>query len=141
MLHRILLALALAVVPLGLAAHSVSEPTVAARMMLMTEIARDTKTLGQMAKGEVAFDAGRANAALRALRGAAGHIPARFEAQADHPESEALPDIWTRWDDFVGIAEAMAAAANAQVSDPSDLQPALAALGRTCRDCHRAYRE
>ncbi len=138
---RLVLALPLAGLPLALAAHSVSEPTVAARMMLMTDVAAETKTLGNMAKGAAPFDAATANAALTALEAAAKQMPARFETKADHPESEALPTIWTDWDRFVRLSEAMAKTAATSVETREDLTPVVAALGGTCRDCHKSFRE
>lgn len=125
----------------AVAKEGVQDPTVKARMDLMGTIGMNVKVLGDMATDKVAFDAAAALAAQEALVAASAEIPAKFEPQATDPVSEAKPEIWTNWDDFVAKAGALNAAATAL--DPASLdgvKAGMGAVGGACRDCHTTYR-
>lgn len=117
------------------------DPTVKARVELMETIARNTKTLGDMAKGTTAFDAAGAEAAVAAIEAAAAEVPAKFEPQATDPVSEAKPEIWTNWADFTAKAEALGtAAAGVDSSSLDGVKAGLGTMGGACKDCHTDYR-
>ena len=125
----------------ALAHQGVQNVAVMARMDGMSAIGANMKTLGAMAKGQIAFDAGQAN---EAVAEEAARIPSLFEAQETDPKSEALPVIWSEFDRFIAIAddlEAAATAAAGALNGPEDLGPALKAIGGQCSACHKAYRE
>jgi cytochrome c556 len=125
----------------AVAKEGVQDPTVKARMDLMSAIGMNVKELGDMATDKVAFDAAAALAAQTALVAASADIAAKFEPQATDPVSEAKPEIWTNWDDFVAKAGALNAAAT--VLDPASLEgikAGMGAIGGACRDCHSTYR-
>ncbi len=122
-------------------ASDAADPTVKARQDLMVSISGATKTLGDMAQGNVPFDVAAAEAAKAALVTASGEIAARFEPQATDPKSKAKPEIWTNWDDFVAKAGALNAAATAaDVSSAAAIGASMGAIGGTCRNCHTSYR-
>ena len=52
-------------------------------------------------------------AAKAALVAASAEIPAKFETEAMDDDSEAKPEVWTNWDDFVAKSNALATAAGA----------------------------
>ena len=112
------------------------------RRPVMKAIGGSMGTLGGMAKGEVPYDAAAAAAAKTALVTAAKGIPAGFETQGGaDPTSEAKPEIWTSWEDFVKKAGALTAAAEAaDVSSAEAIAASLGALGGACKDCHSTYR-
>ena len=57
------------------------------------------------------------------------------------PTSEAKPEIWTSWDDFVKKSEALTAAVTAaDVSSVEAIGASLGSIGGTCKDCHSVYR-
>jgi cytochrome c556 len=121
-------------------AAEATEPNAKARQELMDGIAGSAKVLGQMAKGEVAFDAAAAEAAKAALVAAAADIPAKFETQSEDPKSKAKAEIWTNWDDFVAKAGALKAAAEAlDASTVEGIQSGMGAVGGSCGGCHKAY--
>ena len=125
----------------ALAHENVKNPVVKERMMAMKTVGANTKVLGQMAKGEVAFDAARAAEATATLVATAGQVPALFEAPETDPVSEAKPEIWSNWDDFVSKSQAMAAAAGAMdTSSQAGVQAGMGALGGSCKACHSDYR-
>ena len=136
--------IALGVWALGALAHQgVQNPAVMARMNAMSAIADATKTLGDMAKGSVSFDAPRAQAAAQALAEKAADVPGLFEAREDDPKSEALPVIWETFEDFRQKTEEMEAAALAltNVADLGGLRAGMGALGQSCKGCHQGYRK
>jgi cytochrome c556 len=122
-------------------AAEATEPTVKARQVLMDEIGAATKTLGDMAKGEVAFDAAAAEAAKATLVDHAGKIAGAFETQATDPKTTAKADVWTNWDDFVAKAGALKAAAEAlDATTVEGVQAGMGGVGGACGACHKAYR-
>jgi len=132
---------ALALSPAALAHQGVEDPQVMARMEAMKAIGQATETLGEMAKGEAAFDAAAARAARERLVAEARRVPALFEPPASDPQSEARPAIWQDWPDFVDRAERLeAAAADLDPGSLAGLRADFPALGRACSGCHEDYR-
>jgi cytochrome c556 len=119
-----------------------TDPAAMEREKVMKAIGGAMGTLGGMAKGEVAYDAAAAEAAKAALIAAAGGVPAAFETQGgEDATSEAKPEIWTSWDDFVKKNEALTAAATAaDVSSAEAIGASLGTIGGACKDCHTTYR-
>ncbi|AJE45245.1 c-type cytochrome [Celeribacter indicus] len=138
-------ALAIALIcsaPALLAQSKATNPAVKARQEAMLQIGGGMKVLSDMAKGDQAFDAEAANAAVATIATVSAEIPDLFEAQEDDPESEALPAVWSDWDDFVVKAEALHTGAQSiTVTDEASLQPALGTLGVTCKQCHDDFRD
>lgn len=127
---------------IGAIAHAdVENEAVAARMDAMKAISGSMKTLGTMAKGAVEFDAAVAQAAVDTIEAQAAAVPVLFEAQETDPMSEAKPEIWSNWDDFVSKANGLnAAAAAITIIDAASVGAALGAVGGTCKGCHSEYR-
>ncbi|MGH1330389.1 MAG: c-type cytochrome [Paracoccaceae bacterium] len=135
-------ALTLAIFAGGAIAHAeVQNEAVKARMAAMKAIGGAMKTVGGMAQGKVPFDADAAAAAIAVMEAQSAQVPALFEAEESDPKSEAKPEIWTNWDDFVMKSEALNAAAKAaDSSSPEALGASLGAMGGACKSCHTAYR-
>ncbi|MBU2866130.1 c-type cytochrome [Pacificibacter marinus] len=127
---------------IGAVAHAeVENQAVADRMAAMKAIGGSMKTLGDMAKGATEFDVAVAQAAVDTLEAQSEALPALFEAQETDPESEAKPEIWTNWDDFVAKSNSLnAAAAAITITDAASVGAALGAVGGSCKDCHSEYR-
>lgn len=126
---------------IAFAHDGVKNPAVMARMQAMTTISVNMKALVSMAKGQVAFDAGTANAALDVIAQTAATVPGLFEAEEDDPKSAAAAEIWFNWDDFVAKAGTLeTAAAAASITNAADLGPALGSVGGTCKACHTDYK-
>lgn len=143
-LRRKLLAvplLAAALAGVAVAKEGVQNPAVKARMEAMATIGANTKVLGDMAGGKAAFDAARAAEAAAAINATALTVPGLFEAAETDPVSEAKPEIWANWADFVAKTDALAAAAAAVDSSSLEgVQAGMGALGGSCKACHSAYR-
>ncbi len=123
-------------------AHSdVQNEVVKARMDAMSIIGKNTKTLGSMAKGELAFDTVAAKAAVDEIAAQAAQAPSLFQDPQTDPESEAKPNIWENFSDFASKAKALeAAASRADVASLEGLRASLGDIGGTCKACHSDYR-
>ena len=124
-----------------LAHAGVTNQTVMARMHLMEGVAEATQTLGNMARGRADFDAERAAQAQAWIINAAKEVETAFQAPETDPKSEALPAIWTSFDDFLAKSTAMGDAAAAMDTSSLDgVRAGMRQLGATCGACHSLYR-
>ena len=140
-LTKTILVGALVLAGAAFAKDGVQDPAVKARMELMGAIAANTKVLGQMAGGEAAFNADAAATAKANLAAAAAQIPAKFELQATDPVSDAKPDVWTNWADFVTKAETLLAQAEAlDTTSLESVQAGMGGIGGACKACHSVYK-
>jgi cytochrome c556 len=132
----------------ALAADSVSaEKAVDYRASYMTVLKWNSGPMGQMLKGKAAFDD---EAFLRHARDLA--TAARLDLLGAFPEgsitedSDAREEIWFDWEDFEQkFADFRTAAAGlGEAADAGDVEATKAAfgeLGKTCKACHKAYKE
>lgn len=120
-----------------------TDPNAIARSELMKIQGMNAGILGKMAKGEEAYDLAKAEAAKAALIDSAAKIETVFaEMGAEDAASEAKPEIWTNWDDFLVKAKALGDAATAMdVASAETIGAGMGAVGGSCSDCHKAYRE
>lgn len=118
-----------------------TDPLVIAQKDLMKSFGGAAKTLGDFAGGKTAFDAAAAEAAKATLVAGSADIHVKFEKAGTDPASEAKPEIWTNWDDFVKKANDLSAAATAlDASTLEGVQAGIGAIGGACKACHTAYR-
>lgn len=126
-------------------AHSgVKDKNVKERMMLMKEMANNTKTIGQMLKGKTPFDANEAKLALERLSALSLETPKVFKINASDPKSEARPAIWDEFDEFTRLSKDLAETSlvlAGSINSVEDLRPALKGVSSGCKACHRQYRE
>ena len=126
-------------------AHSgVKDKNVKERMMLMKEMANNTKIIGQMLKGKTSFDANEAKLALERLSSLSLETPEVFKINATDPKSEAKSNIWDEFDEFTKLSQDLAEATEVlagSVRTINDLRPALKRVSSGCRACHSKYRE
>ena len=126
-------------------AHSgVKDKNVKERMILMKEMAKNTKTIGQMLKGKTEFDANKAKLALERLSSLSLETPEVFKVNATDPKSEAKSSIWDEFDKFtklsIDLAETSIVLVNS-IETIDDLRPALKGVSSGCKACHSQYRE
>jgi len=122
----------------------VKDKNVKERMMLMKEMAGNTKIIGQMLKGKTSFDTIQVKLALERLSALSLETPKVFTINATDPKSEAMPNIWDEFDKFTklskDLAETSIVLANS-VATIEDLRPALKKVSSGCKACHSRYRE
>ena len=143
MYRTLILTLALTLTATLAPAHvGVKDPRVIAWMAGMKDMGAAEKMLRQMARGQIAFDQAAAETALAVIAREAPKVVPLFETPATDPKSEALPTIWTAFDDFKAKAEALEqTVASADVSTLERLQATARPIGQTCGACHDAYIE
>ena len=119
-----------------------TDPNAKARSDLMRDIGKNIGVLGDMAGGKAAYDAAAAEAAKAALIADAAAIEVAFKDQgAADPASEAKPEIWTNWEEFLADAKKLGDAATAMdVASVETIGAGMGALGGTCKDCHTEFR-
>jgi len=119
-----------------------TDPNAIARSDLMKTVGMNTGILGNMASGKEPHDAAKAEGAKAALIEASGKTEATFMEQgAADPASEAKPEIWANWDDFLVKAKALGDAAGAvDVASAESIGAGMAGIGGACKDCHTTYR-
>lgn len=119
-----------------------TDPNAIAREELMEAQGMNIGILVKMAKGEEPHDLAKAEAAKAALIDSAGKIEAIFKDQgAADPASEAKPEIWANWDDFLVKAKGLGDAVGAlDVASAESIGAGLGAIGGACTECHKAYR-
>ncbi|NRB33907.1 MAG: cytochrome c [Rhodobacteraceae bacterium] len=132
----------------GIASAQEFKDQLKARQGQFNIIALNLGVLGGMARGNIDYDADRAQAAADSLAGIAMVDPAALWVEGSDNISidgtRALPAIWDNFDDFASKWGAYVTAANAmQAAAGTGLEaigPALGALGGTCGACHDLYR-
>jgi cytochrome c556 len=82
----------------------------------------------------------------RALAEYSKLIEVAFEKNVAAGATDAKPEIWQSWDDYVAKAKALEEAATkladtAQGGDAQAMMPQVRALGDSCRNCHTSYRK
>lgn len=126
---------------LAIAEGTATDPLVIAQKDLMKSFGGAAKTLGGMAGGSVPFDAAAAGAAKAALVDGAAEIATVFEKAGSDPASEAKPEIWTNWEDFMAKSKAMGDVAMAlDATTLEGVQAGMGGIGGACKACHTAYR-
>lgn len=140
---KMAVAVGLVVATTGAAFAYSTNPDVQKRQETMGLIGGGLKKLMPMVQGKVDFDATAAQAAFAQIAEQAENIPTAFETKAMDPESKASASIWDNWDDFIGKASALEAAAKAGMSVDSAeaLQAAFGPVGGACKACHSQYKE
>nr|CAD6421711.1 cytochrome C556 [Rhizobium sp. Q54] len=125
-------------------AFSQEEPQVV-RQNLMKEIGRSVGALGAIAKGEKPYDAAVVEQSLTTISTNIQAFPDQFPPGSEEGhETEALPAIWEKPDEFRAGAEKLHAEAQALLAampaDQVGVGAAMQRLGPVCSDCHETFR-
>lgn len=136
-------ALVVACIGLGLTAVVAQSDPIAERRNTMKAVGAATRDGAAMAKGEAAFDTGKAKAIAKVYSDAAKKVPGLYpDTSKTGGDTTASPKIW---EDHAGFQAAFAkfdTAANA-VGAAADLNGFRAAFGdatKNCGACHEVYR-
>ena len=136
--------LAVAAIAIGITVVAAQSDPIAARRQHMKDLGAQTKTGSAMAKGEIPYDQGKAQAVFAAYVEGGAKIPDLFpEASKTGGDTAALPSIWANMSDFKAKADKLVAdskAAQATVRDVDSFKAAFPGLTKNCGGCHETYR-
>ncbi|WP_336811482.1 c-type cytochrome [Bosea sp. MMO-172] len=136
-------ALVLAGLGLGLTAVMAQSNPIAERKDAMKAVGAATRDGAAIAKGEVAFDAAKAQAIFKTYADAAKKMPTLFpDSSKTGGETTAAPKIW---EDQAGFKAAFVkfeadAAAGASVANLDAFRTAFGAATKNCGTCHEVFR-
>lgn len=145
MIRKSSVLLAMAVATL-IAGHAAAETdAVKERQELMKATGKSVKTVVQMIKGEVAYDAAKAKEAMETVSGVPTKFAKLFPEGSDmHPKTAAKPEIWDNWEDFKkrlsDLEAKSAAAAKAAEGGLDRFKAAFGQVGKACKGCHEKYK-
>ncbi|MDJ0805202.1 MAG: cytochrome c [Gammaproteobacteria bacterium] len=116
------------------------------RQSVMTLYNWNMKPMGAMIKGKRPFDAAVFARHAKDLSAVAGlDLLSGFPEDSEDGETDALADIWLDFDDFqqkyADLQEASRALNQvAASSDQAEIKAAFGKVGKTCKACHKAYK-
>lgn len=116
---------------------------IAERQQAMKSVSAAAREGAAIAKGDVAFDATKAQAVFKTFADTAKKMPALFpDSSKTGGETTAAPKIW---EDQAGFKVAFAkfeadATAGANVTDLAGFRTAFGAATKNCGACHESYR-
>lgn len=114
------------------------------RKAAMKAVAGANKGLGDMAKGDVPFDAAKASAAFRTIEENFGKSKGLFPDDSKTGDTAALPAVWEKKADFQAKfdkAIADARSAGGASKDLASMQAQHKAFLSNCGGCHKDYRQ
>ena len=136
--------LAVTAIAVGVTVVAAQSDPIAARKQHMKDLGAQTKTGAGMAKGEIPYDQGKAQAIFAAYVKAGAEIPALFpETSKTGGDTAALPAVWTNQADFKARSDKFvvdAKAAQANVKDLDSFKETFSSITKNCGGCHETYR-
>jgi cytochrome c556 len=122
------------------------EKAVEYRQGVMNVYSWNMKAMGDMIKGKTKFDAQRFATHAQELAAASKFdLLSGFPEDSESDESDALAEIWMDFDDFKSKYRDMGSAAQtlsevAQSGDQARMGAALKEAGKSCKACHKKYK-
>ncbi len=146
MTHRTLAMAALAAalsIASATSAHDGANGAVKKRMDAMESVGAALKRLNLRTRSQQVSPQ-QAREAVALIRNVALNTPRLFEEQDLSAPTEAKPEIWSDWDEFVDLSQNLAAYTerlDAAIGNPEALAGEIRRMGEICSACHRRYRE
>lgn len=117
---------------------------VKARQDAFKQVGEAMKTIGDVVKGDVAYDVEQFKAVVAQMQTAGAEAFQHFGE--DTQGGNAKPDIWSNMAKFEEGRDKMAAAVAAlneaaQTNDLNAIKPKMGDLGGSCKACHDAFKE
>jgi cytochrome c556 len=134
-----------AAIAVGATAVYAQSAAIGQRKEILKSFGAAMKEPGAMAKGEAPFDLAKVQASLKTIAEGAPKLVNLFpDDSKTGGETKALPAIWEKKDEFVGIykkLEADAKAASAAIKDEASFKAEWPKIGANCGTCHKTFRE
>jgi cytochrome c556 len=129
---------------IGITAVAAQQSVIEARKALMKRSGEQARIGGQMARGEIPYDAAKAQAMYAAFEDKAQKLPTLFPANSKKGgETRALPAIWDKNDAFkaqIAKFDSDIKAAKAATKDLDSFKAGFASVTRNCASCHENFR-
>jgi cytochrome c556 len=122
------------------------EKAVEYRQGVMNVFSWNMKAMGDMMKGKTEFDQSRFAAHAEELANASKFkLMSGFPEDSESDESDALAEIWMDFEDFEAKYKDFGSAATAlskaaQGGDKGSMGAALKETGKSCKACHKKYK-
>ncbi|MET0014296.1 MAG: cytochrome c [Sedimenticola sp.] len=140
-----------AIIPLLLTAQSAvadsHSKAVEYRQAVMTAYGWNLKPMGAMVSNKAPYEAGKFKRHAMDLATAARlDLLGGFPEDSEHEDSDVKSEIWLDWENFEEKyrnfqEKAMALKTAAESGDLEKIRPAFGATAKSCKDCHKAFRE
>ncbi len=116
------------------------------RQSTMTILKWYLQPMGGMVKGKIPFDAATFSNKATGLAKAASLDLTEGFPKGSHEDTEAKPEIWEHWDEFVEKYKALQIEADklqkvAATGDIDAIKAQFGATAKTCKSCHDDFRE
>lgn len=114
------------------------------RQALMKRSGAEARIGAQMARGEIPFDAAKAQAVFATFADKAAKLPNLFPENSKTGDTRAAPAIWEKPAEFKAEIAKFAADAKKGQETAKDLESfkaAFSATGRDCGSCHETFRK
>jgi len=121
-----------------------AQDIIAQRQALMKRSGAEARVGAQMARGEVPFDAAKAQAIFATFADKAAKLPTLFPDNSKAGDTRAAPAIWEKPAEFKAEIAKFAADAKKGQETAKDLESfkaAFSATGRDCGSCHETFRK
>ena len=127
-------------------AHGGATGIVKERMEVMDGIGKNMKSMKEMIQGKKPFDASKIAESANAIKQASENITDLFPHGSMQKPTEALPEIWQKWDDFSAIVGQLVTETGklseiAQGGEKKPITRQFAKVGKVCSSCHTDYRK
>jgi cytochrome c556 len=133
-----------AAIAIGATAVYAQSAAIGQRKEIMKSVGGAMKEPGGMMKGEMPFDLAKVQASLKTIAEASPKLPALYpDDSKTGGDTQALPAIWEKKEEFVGIykkLEADAKAAATAIKDEASFKTEWPKIGANCGACHKAFR-
>ncbi len=126
-------------------AHDGATGIIKERMKVMKFIAQNTKMIAPYAMGSSEMNFKAVEGAAMQISMAAQNVMAKFPKGSTSEESEAKPNIWENWDEFLDMLTTLSAdAAKLSVIAKNNEDGVMEQFGKmtgNCKSCHTKYRQ
>jgi cytochrome c556 len=133
-----------AVLAVGATAAFAQSATIAERKLLFKDMSKSAKVVTPMMKGEAPFDLPKVQAALKVYSDNSKKLKDLFpDDSKTGGETEALPALWEKKDDFLAKMAKFdqdATAAGTAIKDEATFKTEWPKVMSNCGGCHKVYK-
>jgi cytochrome c556 len=126
------------------AVFAAESPSIAQRKLLFKDMSKSGKVVAPMMKGEAPFDLAKVQAALKVYSDNSKKLKDLFpDDSKTGGETEALPAVWEKKDDFMAKMAKFdqdATAAGTAIKDEATFKTEWPKVMSNCGGCHKVYK-